>query len=176
MCRWRITWRCGRVGGGGREVGRWKPLLLLYGKFDERLFPFEPSRQSPDRNIHAFPVKRTFPHDADPPTKLKQFIGRETIPLDCLREFLVPERGIGCWSRAETTSRMSVPETSMNLNCRAVFGENNVRTSRQFSHVKAIAKAFPMQRASYRQLGLGIPSPDSRHHPRPGSSVYNINH
>jgi hypothetical protein len=145
-------------------------------KFDERLFPLEPSRQSLDRNIHIFLVKRTFPHDADPPTQLKQLIGGDTIPRNCLRKLLAPERGIRCRSRAETTSRMSVPETSVNLNCRAIFGENNVRTPRQVNHVKAISKAFPMQRPSYRQLRLGIPSLNPRHHPRPGGSIYNINH
>jgi hypothetical protein len=99
-----------------------------------------------------------------------------SISRNCFRKFLLPEANVRRWIRAKTTPFVPMPKTTVNLNHCTVFPKNHVGPTRQLCDMKPVSKALPMQRSPERQFGLGIPSPNSGHHPRTGGSVYDIGH
>jgi hypothetical protein len=59
---------------------------------------------------------------------------------------------------------MAMPEATMNEYGRWIFWQNQVWRTRQALVVQPEPKSPAVQSASYRQLGLRILAPDTRHH------------
>jgi hypothetical protein len=69
-----------------------------------------------------------------------------------------------------------VPETTVNLDRRTMPWQQDIGSAWQFCCMEAKAKTQTMKGTLQTQLGLGIFSPDSRHHSRAGSFVDDVDH
>jgi len=107
----------------------------------------------------------TFPDDRNAPTDPAKSCDRFGVTRDIALELLLPEYGVGLRSGRVSTSRVVVPVASMNEEGDPVAGEDDIRTSRKSSHVKAIAKAETVKVSSHYPFRLGIATSISGHHP-----------
>ena len=71
---------------------------------------------------------------------------------------------------------MTVPEAAMHETDSSEPTEDQVRCSRELPIMKTVPETARVQCAAKRQFGFRIPSADSRHHPRPNSSINYIDH
>ena len=71
---------------------------------------------------------------------------------------------------------MTVPETAMHQHHGPVFRQHYIWAPGETLHMEPISQAQRMQGAPQKQFWLGIPSTDTRHHPRSSDSVYNVYH
>lgn len=98
------------------------------------------------------------------------------ISFNILSELVRPFLTILLWSRGVSTSPMSVPETAVHEYRQLVLGHDYVRPARQLPDMQSIPKPLGVQIVSYLQFRLGIFSPNSRHHARPGSAIDYVHH
>lgn len=62
---------------------------------------------------------------------------------------------------------MSVPETTVNKDCGAMFRKHQIGLSRQLARRESVTESEPMEVPSNDELGLGVSRADGRHHSRP---------
>jgi hypothetical protein len=60
---------------------------------------------------------------------------------------------------------MPMPETALDLDRRTVSWQRDVWASGKISHVQTVTQPEAMQCTPQIQLGLGVFSPNTRHHP-----------
>lgn len=71
---------------------------------------------------------------------------------------------------------MTVPKTTMDEYSHTVLRENNIRTTWQITSMQPEPEPLLVKQAPDQQLGLGVLSPNSGHHPAPGRRVNNVHH
>src|SRR3569623_2262451 len=67
-----------------------------------------------------------------------------------------------------------VPETSIDVDCRPVARQNEVRLAGQFLRMEQVAKPRSMQRFTDLQLWLGMAGSDRSHIPASGRGIVNV--
>jgi hypothetical protein len=71
---------------------------------------------------------------------------------------------------------MSVPEAAMHEDHGSMLRKDKVRSTGNLAGMKSEAEPARVQCPPESQLGLGVLSPDPRHHPGTGLLVYDIGH
>jgi hypothetical protein len=71
---------------------------------------------------------------------------------------------------------VSVPEAAVHEYRSAVLRKNKVRSTVNLAGMKPKAETARMQCPPESQLGLGVLSPDPRHHPGTGLLIHDIGH
>jgi len=107
-----------------------------------------------------------FPDDCYSSTCLAERLDVPSIPLHVFPEFSFPFIDITCRRRRKRAACMPVPETPMNEYSCLESRKHHVWPAGHILNVKPESESGPMQTAAHEHLGLGIPSPDPRHHSR----------
>jgi hypothetical protein len=71
---------------------------------------------------------------------------------------------------------VAMPETTVDEDNRAIFGENHIRLPRKVPVMQAIAEAQPMQSLSNHQFWPSVLTADTRHHLGTCSFINHISH
>jgi hypothetical protein len=71
---------------------------------------------------------------------------------------------------------MSVPKTAVNEDCGVPARKHNIRPARQCGHMGSEPEAEGMERTPKSELGFGVLSLDTRHHPGAGRLINYICH
>ena len=118
----------------------------------------------------------TFPDYRHSPTGQQQSLPGSAVPLHIGPEFRLPEVRPCGGVRRIGTSFMTVPEAAMHEADSSEPAEDQVRCSRELPIMKTVPETACVQCAAQRQFGFRVPAADSRHHPRPNSSINYIDH
>lgn len=98
------------------------------------------------------------------------------VPCNVRREFGLPELRARCGSGRVPASLMPMPEAAVHKDDGAILRQNEVRSAVDLLRMKPEAETARVQCPPESQLGLGVVSPDPRHHPGTGLLVYDIGH
>lgn len=79
-------------------------------------------------------------------------------------ELLSPEVRSGCWNLKQLAPPVGMPEAAIDKDDSTVPGKDDVWATGETADVKAVPEPPSVELASDQHLGLGVASPDSRHH------------
>lgn len=110
-------------------------------------------------------LELTFPDGDDFPAEFSEFALMFPIIGNVALEFFVPEGFVGFRSGGVFAAFVPVPETAVNEDNCAVFGQYDVRFARQSLDVFPEAVSGTVQHGADKNFRLRVFSPDSRHVP-----------
>jgi hypothetical protein len=118
--------------------------------------------------------KRALPNGCDAPPSFKKLSKDCFVPSDIRFELRPPEVLASRWGGGVATPFVTMPETAMHEDDGAILRENKVRSSVDFLAVEPESETVRVQRPPESHLGLGVLSPNSRHHPGTCLLIYDI--
>ena len=116
------------------------------------------------------------PHRRYSPSVFEEFCTNGAVPSDVRFELRPPEVRPGCRYGRVAAPLVSVPEAAVHEDHGAVLRKDKVRSTMNLAGMKPEAKTARVQCPPESQLGLGVLSPDPRHHPGTGLLVHDIGH
>ncbi len=124
----------------------------------------------------AVVAERTFPYDGNSPASFEELAFRESVPLDIAFELCAPEVGPGSGSGGIGTTRVAVPETTVDETNGSIAPENKIGGAREIPDVKSVSVSTFVKCSSQHAFRLRVLGRDARHHSRPSGLVDNVNH
>ena len=123
----------------------------------------------------SFPSDRTLPNHKGSPAEGFVRLANAAVPFFGAGDFSPPEFRPGLWP-LEEMAPVSVPETTVDEQHNFSTWHYYVGLAGKIFVVQSVAITPGVQSFSYCELRLGILAPDTGHHLRPLSFVYNIDH
>jgi hypothetical protein len=137
----------------------------------------QPGRETISRgaNLTRSP-QGALPYRRHAPPVFEEFFANGAVSSDVRIELRPPELRPGCRDGRVAAPFVSMPEAAMYEDNSAVLRKNKVRSTVNLAGMKPEAETARVQCPPESQLGLGVLSPYSRHHPGTGLLVHDIGH
>ena len=137
----------------------------------------QPGRETISRgaNLTRSP-QGALPYRRHAPPVFEESCANGTVSSGVRIELRPPELRPGCRDGRVAAPFVSMPEAAMYEDNSAVLRKNKVRSTVNLAGMKPEAETARVQCPPEGQLGLGVLSPDPRHHPGTGLLVHDIGH
>ncbi len=120
--------------------------------------------------------KCAFPYHRNAPPVFEESCANGAVSGDVRIELRPPELRPACRDGRVAAPLVSVPEAAVHEDHGAVLRKDKVRSTVNLAGMKPEAETARVQCPPESQLGLGVLSPDPRHHPGTGLLVHDIGH